>query len=131
MSEQSFQDLIRIIAMHADHDSDTADTAPTPVDPGTVDVGESRPVTLEDVLALEAIRATDDDHALQKMARIAQLVQQRTQLPIPRLVGMPFEDYNLMVSRVVADIMPKIKAANLKVEAYNLFRAASSNGGAH
>lgn len=128
MSKSAFEEMLRILEVHRDA---SEDDAPVPVDPTTVDVGELRPVTLQDVLAVEAIRATDDDDHMHKLVRIAHLVQLRSGLKTDQITAMPFDDYNLVVSRIVADVLPKIKAANAKVSAYNMFRAERGEGGAH
>jgi hypothetical protein len=104
---------------------------PVPPDPDTMDVGESRPVTLQEALWVEEIRAMAEPSA--KIRAITALLHVRSGETVKheQLAIMPLEDFHRAVSRMMADLMPKLEKAQHLASMLNLFRQTPPNGSGH
>jgi len=94
------------------------DRASARVDPYTVDIGETKPVTLQDVLAVEQINA-DPTRSLQHMAS---LMLTRTELSAPAILELSPDDFDIIIGRIARDMASKISAARVKGETGQLRR---------
>lgn len=121
---ETFADMLRSLTA-------PAAAPPVPPDPDTMDVGESRPVTLQDALTVEDIRELDN--ARKQTAAIAMLLLSRSadDLRPEQILAMPLENFHRAVSRMMADLMPKLEKASHLASMLNLFRQAPFQGGGH